>query len=94
MIPRQADISPTTQAQTVEQPRVTAAGKYSETTMAALFTLSLVTILAGVLVGAFLKLSFTIRREDRVQGSLRHGALDPRDQTVRSLVGAHSSGWD
>jgi hypothetical protein len=73
---------------------VTAARKCSEATMAALPTLAPVAMVFGIVIGAFLKLSSRIRREDRIRGSLRRRALDPRDQTVRSLVGAHSSGWD
>lgn len=73
---------------------MTAAGKYWETTMAALITFALVAIAFGIVFGAFLKLSSVIRREDRIRGSLRRRALDPHDQTVRSLVGAYSSGWD
>jgi hypothetical protein len=73
---------------------VTVAGKDSETTMAALITIALVAMAFGIVFGAFLKLSSAIRREDRIRGSLRRRALDPRDRTVRSLVGAHSSGWD
>jgi len=62
--------------------------------MAALITVAIPTIMAGGSLGLFLKLSLAIRREDRVRGSLRRGALSARDRRVRSLVGAHSSGWD
>ncbi len=62
--------------------------------MAALITIALVAMAFGVVFGAFLRLSSAIRREDRVPGSLRRGAVSPRDRSVRSLVGAHSSGWD
>jgi len=62
--------------------------------VAVLITVAIPTIVAGGGLGLFLKLSLAIRREDRVRGSLRRGALSPRDRTVRSLVGVHSSGWD
>ena len=62
--------------------------------MAALVTTALAAMGFGAVFGAFLKLGSAIRREDRITGSLRRGALSPRDRTVRSVVGAHSSGWD
>ena len=42
--------------------------------MAGLVVLGVVTIIIGVCIGAFLKLSFAIRREDRFRGSLRGDA--------------------
>jgi hypothetical protein len=62
--------------------------------MAALITLTLVTVLVGVTLCAFLKLSFAIRREDRSRGSLRSGAPNPSARAARFLVGMRSSGWD
>ena len=41
--------------------------------MAGLVVLGVVTIIVGACIGAFLKLSAAIRREDRVRGSLRLG---------------------
>jgi hypothetical protein len=62
--------------------------------MAALVTLALVMILLGIAVGAFLKLSFAIRREDRLRGSLRFDAPDRSARAARSLVGIKSSRWN
>lgn len=62
--------------------------------MAVLITLALVTIVIGCTVGAFLKVSFAIRREDRTRGSLR---LDPPSYSARAardLVGISGSRWD
>jgi hypothetical protein len=67
--------------------------------MAALAVLASVAIIIGVCFGAFLKLSFAIRREDR-SGSLRYDAPNFSAQTARSLVGFqalaghNSSAWD
>jgi hypothetical protein len=62
--------------------------------MAALIAITIVIALAGVVFGAYLKICFAIRREDRTRGSLR---LDARSQSARSardLVGISSSRWD
>jgi hypothetical protein len=39
--------------------------------MAALVTIAIVVTVAGVVCGAYLKICFTIRREDRTRGALR-----------------------
>jgi len=63
--------------------------------MAGFAVLVIVTIVAGACIGAFLKLSFAIRREDRSKaGSLRSGAPSNSAQTARTLVGMTSSRWD
>jgi hypothetical protein len=62
--------------------------------MAVLITIALVTVLVGTVLGAFLKLSFAIRREDRSRGSLRSDASDSSAKAARSLVGLHGSRWD
>jgi hypothetical protein len=62
--------------------------------MAALVVLGLVTIVAGACIGAFLKLSFAIRGEDRTRGSLRFDAPSHSAQLSRDLVGMSSSRWD
>jgi hypothetical protein len=62
--------------------------------MATLITVAIPTILAGVGLGALLKLSFAIRREDRNRGSLRFDAPDRSAQSARALVGITSSRWD
>jgi hypothetical protein len=62
--------------------------------MAALITVAFVTILAGGSLGAFLKLSFAIRREDRNRGSLRLDAPSRSAQSARTLVGITSSRWE
>jgi hypothetical protein len=70
-----------------------AAGRSWEAIMASLVVLMLVAIVVGALVGAFLKLSFAIRREDR-RMSLRFDAPDRSAQSARALVGISSSRWD
>jgi multisubunit Na+/H+ antiporter MnhC subunit len=62
--------------------------------MASLVVLVLVAIVMGVCLGAFLKLSFAIRREDRLRGSLRYDAPSHSAQSARALVGVTSSRWD
>jgi hypothetical protein len=62
--------------------------------MAALFILGLVTIVMGACIGAVLKLSSQIRREDRKRGSLRLEASSSSAQIARDLVGLSSSRWD
>jgi hypothetical protein len=61
--------------------------------MASLVVLALVTIVVGVCIGAFLKLSFAIRREDRAR-TLRFDAPNHSAQTARSMVGISSSRWE
>jgi hypothetical protein len=62
--------------------------------MASLVVLGVVTIIVGTCFGAFLKLSYAIRREDRSRGSLRRGAPNRSAQSARALVGISSSRWD
>jgi hypothetical protein len=62
--------------------------------MASLVVLGVVTIIIGACIGAFLKLSFAIRREDRLRGSLRLDAPNHTARSARSLVGMRSCGWD
>jgi hypothetical protein len=62
--------------------------------MASLVVLGVVTIIVGACIGAFLKLSFAIRREDRLRGSLRLDASSSSAQTARTLVSLSSSRWD
>jgi hypothetical protein len=62
--------------------------------MASLVVLGVITIIVGACIGAFLKLSFAIRREDRLRGSLRLGASNNSAQTARTMVGVSSSRWD
>ena len=66
----------------------------SEATVAALITVGIPTMLAGGGLGAFLKLSFAIRREDRNRGSLRFDAPNRSAQRARALVDITSSRWD
>lgn len=61
--------------------------------MATLVMLALVMSVIGVCIGAYLKLSFAIRREDR-SGTLRFDAPSHSAQTARTLVGFTSSRWD
>jgi hypothetical protein len=62
--------------------------------MATLVVLGLITIIASTCIGAFLKVSFAIRREDRTRGSLRLDAPSYSAQTARDLMGMSSSRWD
>ena len=62
--------------------------------MSGLVVLGVVTIIVGACIGAFLKLSAAIRREDRVRGSLRRGAPTSSARTARTLVSLSSSRWD
>lgn len=62
--------------------------------MAGFVVLGIVMIIVGVCIGAFLKLSLAIRREDRIRGSLRFDAPSYSAQTARALVGMSSSRWD
>ena len=62
--------------------------------MAGLVVIALVIIVMGACVGALLRISFAIRREDRFRGSLRLKAQNSSAQTARALVGLTSSRWD
>lgn len=62
--------------------------------MASLVVLGLVTIVAGACIGAFLRLSFAIRRDDRVRWALRFDPPSPSTRTARGLVGISGSRWD
>jgi hypothetical protein len=62
--------------------------------MAGFVVLGIVTIIMGACIGAFLKISFAIRREDRTRGSLRLDAQSYSAQAARELVGMSSSRWD
>ena len=73
---------------------MTAAWKRSEAIMASLVVLGAVTIMIGACIGAFLKLSFAIRKEDRKRGSLRRRAPNGSAQVARDLVGMSSSRWN
>jgi hypothetical protein len=61
--------------------------------MAALIPLATGAILLGV-IGAFLRLSLLIRKEDRLRGSLRFDAPSRSTRTARHLIGFSSSRWD
>jgi hypothetical protein len=62
--------------------------------MASLVVLGVVTSVVGICIGAFLTLSFAIRRADRSRGSLRSDAPDHGARAARTLVGVSSSHWD
>lgn len=62
--------------------------------MATLITLAIVTITTGAVIGAFLKISSAIRREDRIKGSLRFDPPTGSARTARDLVGFSSSRWE
>jgi hypothetical protein len=62
--------------------------------MAGFVVLGIVMIIVGACVGAYFKLCFAIRREDRIRGSLRLDAPSHSAQSARDLVGISSSRWD
>ena len=62
--------------------------------MAALITIALVMAAAGVVLGAYVKICFAIRREDRKKWSLRRKAPNQSAQSARDLTGISSSRWD
>lgn len=62
--------------------------------MAALITITVVGAVAGLVCGAFLKICFAIRRDDRTKWSLRRDAPSQAAQSARDLVGISSSRWD
>jgi Tfp pilus assembly protein PilX len=67
-------------------PRETAAGKCLEAVMASLIVITLIVIVVGGLLVAFLRMSFAIRKEDRA-GSLRFDAPSPSARMARNFVG-------
>ena len=60
--------------------------------MASLIIIALVMTAAGVMVGFFIKISSTIRREDRA-GTLRWDAPDRTAKSVRFMTGFSRSRW-
>ena len=64
-----------------------------EASMAALITLAIVTVVAGGVVGLLLRLSFAIRGEDRIRGSLRFDPPNASSKAARDFVGVSSSRW-
>jgi hypothetical protein len=59
--------------------------------VAALITVGIVTAIAGVLLGAYVKVCGAIRREDRLKGSLRFDAPSQSARSARSLIGISNS---
>lgn len=51
-------------------------------------------VLTGIVLGAFIRLSYAIRWEDRRRGSLRLDAPSSVTQAARTLVGVSASRWD
>jgi hypothetical protein len=62
--------------------------------MAALITISVIVAVAGIVFGAYLKICFAIRREDRTKWSLRLEAPNQSARSARNFVGISSSKWD
>lgn len=62
--------------------------------MAALIIIAIVVAVAAVAFGAYIRVCFAIRREDRTKGSLRHEARSQSARSARNLVGMSSSKWD
>ena len=61
--------------------------------MAALIIIGIVMAVTGVMFGAYLKICFAIRKEDRAR-SLPFDAPNSAAQTARSVVGINGSRWD
>jgi hypothetical protein len=63
--------------------------------MAGFVVIVLFAIAVGVCLGAFLTVSFAIRREDRAaRGALQYDAPDSSTRAARTLVGLNGSRWD
>ncbi len=62
--------------------------------MAGLIILALVTAVAGTVLGAYFKICFAIRQEDRKKWSLRSDAPSPSARTARTFVGISGSRWN
>jgi hypothetical protein len=62
--------------------------------MASLIIITLVLTVAGILFGAYIKICFAIRRDDRTKWSLRGDAPSQAAQSARDLVGISSSRWE
>jgi hypothetical protein len=62
--------------------------------MASLIVIVLVAVLAGGVFGAYFKICFTIRRDDRVKGALRFDPPSRAARSARDLVGIGNSKWD
>lgn len=62
--------------------------------MAGLIIITLVLTVAGILFGAYIKICFAIRREDRIRGSLRSDATSQSARSARTVVGVSGSRWD
>ena len=62
--------------------------------MAALITITVVGAGRRHVCGAFLKICFAIRREDRTKWSLRREAPNRSAQSARDFVGISGSKWD
>ena len=63
--------------------------------MASLVVLGLITIIAGTCIGAFLRLSFAIRGEDRgMRGQLQFDPPNGSAKVARDLVGISGSRWE
>ena len=60
--------------------------------MASLVIIALVFTAAGIMAGFFIKISFTIRREDRA-GTLRWDAPDRAAKSARLMTGFSRSRW-
>jgi hypothetical protein len=63
--------------------------------MASLVVVGFVLIIGGACLGAFLHLSFAIRREDKEsRGVFRFDPPTPSTKAARDLVGISGSRWD
>jgi len=58
-----------------------------------IIVLAVITITSGTCIGAFVRLSWAIRSEDRMKWSLRRDAPSASTRTARTLIGVSESGW-
>lgn len=61
--------------------------------MAAFITVAIVMAVAGVVFGAFLTISFAIRREDK-RRSLSFDASSSSERAARAFIGVNGSRWE
>lgn len=62
--------------------------------MATLITIAIPVVAVAIVFGAYVKICWAIRREDRRKWSLRSAPSSVSAQVARDLVGISSSRWD
>jgi hypothetical protein len=64
-----------------------------EAVMAALVTIAIVLALVAIVSGAYIKICFAMRRDDRTRWALRRDAPNRSAKSARGLVGINNSRW-